>query len=139
MIESSICLSYAREILAGLHSSLDEYKLALYTADAELGPTTEFYSPTAEVSAPGYDAGGQTLSGMDVQAEGNAAWLDWEDVVWPYCSIRARGALIYNASKDNRAVAVLDFGADKISGDGPFTVRLPESGPDSALIRFLIA
>lgn len=108
------------------HTAADTYKIALYTSAATLSKTTTAYSATNEVVGTGYTAGGATLSGFSVTLDTDTAILDWTtDPTWPTSTITARGALIYNSTRSNKAVCVLDFGADIASTNGTFTVALP--------------
>jgi hypothetical protein len=133
-ITSALCNSYKQEILEGVHASGDTYKIALYTSSASLSAATTAYSATNEASGTGYDAGGKVLSGLSTGLSGSTAYLTFSDPVWLDATITARGCLIYNSSKSNKAVAVFDFGSDIISVNGTFTVDLPAAG-SSALIR----
>jgi hypothetical protein len=110
-------------------------KMALYTADADLGAGTLTYTTANEVVGTGYTAGGNVLTGVTVQQSGTTAFLDFDNVVWNPANFTARGALIYNTSLGNLAVAVLDFGADKTATTS-FTVQMPANTADAALIRF---
>ena len=110
-------------------------KMALYTANADLTASTLVYSTANEVVGTGYTAGGNTLTGVTVQQSGTTAYLDFADTTWTPASFTARGALIYNTSLGNLAVAVLDFGADK-TATTTFTVQMPANTATSALIRF---
>ena len=109
-------------------------KMALYTANADLGAGTLVYSTANEVVGTGYAAGGNTLTGVTVQQSGTTAYLDFADTTWSPANFTARGALIYNTSLGNLAVAVLDFGADKTATTS-FTVQMPANTATSALIR----
>jgi hypothetical protein len=133
-ITSALCNSYKQEILEGVHASGDTYKIALYTSSASLSAATTAYSATNEASGTGYDAGGKVLSGLSTGLSGSTSYLTFSDPVWLDATITARGCLIYNSSKSNKAVAVFDFGSDIISVNGTFTVDLPAAG-SSALIR----
>ena len=110
-------------------------KMALYTADADLGAGTLTYTTANEVVGTGYTAGGNVLTGVTVLTSGTTAYLDFDNVVWNPAGFTARGALIYNTSLGNLAVAVLDFGADKTTTT-TFTVQTPANTADAALIRF---
>jgi hypothetical protein len=110
-------------------------KMALYTADANLGAGTLVYSTANEVVGTGYTAGGNVLTNVTVLASDTTAYLDFDNVVWNPANFTARGALIYNTSLSNLAVAVLDFGADKTTTT-TFTVQTPANTADAALIRF---
>ena len=135
-ILQAIATSFKAEILQGIHDSADTYKIALYTSAATLGATTTAYSATNEVSGTGYTAGGQVLSGFNVTTSGTTAILDFTtDPSWANATITARGALIYNSSKTNKAVYVLDFGSDISSTNGAFTVTFPTPDATNGLIR----
>ena len=110
-------------------------KMALYTADADLGAGTLTYTTANEVVGTGYTAGGNVLTGVTVLTSGTTAYLDFDDVVWNPAGFTARGALIYNTSLGNLALAVLDFGADKTTTT-TFTVQMPANTATSAIIRF---
>ena len=110
-------------------------KMALYTADADLGAGTLTYATANEVVGTGYTAGGNVVTGVTVLTSGTTAYLDFDNVVWNPANFTARGALIYNTSLGNLAVAVLDFGADKTTTT-TFTVQTPANTADAALIRF---
>lgn len=133
-ITTAICNSYKQEILEGVHASTDTYKIALYTDAATLGADTTAYSSTNEVSGAGYEEGGATLSGYTSGLSSNTAYITFSDPSWADSTITARGCLIYNSSKSNKAVAAFDFGANVVSVTGTFTIDLPAAGA-SALIR----
>jgi hypothetical protein len=109
-------------------------KIALYTAAADLNAATTAYTTAGEVVGTGYTAGGKTLTGVTVSQSGTTAYLDFSDVTWNPAVFTARGALIYNTSLGNLAVAVLDFGSDKTTTTS-FTVQMPVNTATSALIR----
>ena len=91
---------------------------------------------TNEASGTGYTAGGQALSGFNITLDSDTAILDFtSDPAWSSATITARGALIYNSSKSNKAVCVLDFGSDIASTNGTFTVQLPAPAAATGLIR----
>ena len=114
----------------------DTFKIALYTSSATLGASTTAYSGTNEVAnGSGYTTGGNTLTLVSPSLDGTTAILDFNDSVWSAASITARGALIYNSTQSNKAVAVLDFGADKTSTAGDFTVIFPAAAAATAIIR----
>jgi hypothetical protein len=133
-ITSAICNSYKQEILEGVHSSSDTYKIALFTSSATLDASTTAYSATNETSGTGYSAGGATLANFASGLSGSTAYITFDDVVFSDSTITARGCLIYNSSKSNKAVAVFDFGSDIVSVSGSFTIDLPSAGA-SSLIR----
>jgi len=126
--------SFKAELYQGIHDLLtDDIYIALYTANATLNQNTTAYTADGEVTATGYDAGGQLLLNSTVASDGYTAYVSFDNPSWA-AALTARGALIYNASKGNKSVAVLDFGADKTSAT-TFTVTLPANTADSALIR----
>lgn len=135
-----LCTSFKVELLKGIHnfsaSGGDTFKIALYTSSATLDASTTAYSVTNEVSGSGYTAGGNTLTNVDPTSSGTTAYLDFDDTTWSTATITARGALIYNSTAaGNPAVAVLDFGADKTSTAGDFTVVMPTADSSSAIVR----
>jgi hypothetical protein len=113
------------------------FKIALYTSAATLDAGTTAYAVTDEVSGPGYTAGGNTLVISQVPTStGTTAFLDFTDTTWTSATITARGALIYLANgTTDPAVAVLDFGSDKTSTSGDFTVQFPTSDATNAIVR----
>ena len=115
----------------------DTLKIALYTSSATLGATTSAYTATNEVSGTGYTAGGATLASQAVayDATNQVAFFDAADPAFTTATITARGALIYNNSKSNASIAVLDFGSDFTSTAGTFTIQLPSAAYNTAIIR----
>lgn len=144
-ISQAMCTSFKVELLNGIHAfgttvaragtTADTFYLALYTSSATLDATTTAYSATNEVSGTGYSAGGQALTTVAPTSSGTTAFLDFDDETWTTATITARGALIYNSTQSNKAVAVLDFGADKTSTAGDFTVVFPTADSSNAIIR----
>ena len=136
-ITQAVCNSFKQELLQGLHD-LDGHtlKLALYTSSATLGPTTTAFSTTNESSGTSYSSGGATISNVAVSLSGTVAFVDFDDVSFSSATISdAAGALIYNSSASNRAIAVLDFGGTKSVSGGTLTVSLPSASATTALIR----
>ena len=142
MIIQGLTNSFRLEMLQGVHDlSTDTLKLALYTSGATLLPNTTAYSSADEVVASGYTAGGATLTNVTITTQANVpdtqpavVYVDFDDVTFN-AALTARGALIYNASKSNKSVAVLNFGSDKTSTT-TFTVAMPNNTAFDALIRF---
>lgn len=139
-ITQAMCTSFKVELLQGVHdftaSTGDVFKLALYTSSATLDATTTVYSSSDEVSNSGtYSAGGGTLTNITPTASGTTALTDFDDLSFTSATITARGALIYNSSEADKAVAVLDFGGDKISTAGTFTIQFPAATSSDAIIR----
>ena len=141
-----MCTSFKKELLYGAHdfdaSSGDTFKIALYTNSATLNASTTAYANTNEVSGTNYTAGGQALNPVDPTSSGTTALLDFADETWANATITARGALIYNTTPNttsisltNPAVIVLDFGGDKTSTAGDFTVVFPTADASNAIIR----
>ena len=135
-ITQAMCSSFKQQILLGEHDlDTDVLKIALYTSLATLSAATTVYSTSDEVVGLGYVAGGNTLTGATVSLTGTTAFVDFADTSWTIATITARGALIYNSSKANKAVAVLDFGSDKTSTAGTFTVQFPTNDATNAIVR----
>lgn len=134
-ITSAICNSYKKEVLEGVHDAADTYKVALYSSAATMDKTTTAYSATNEISGTGYTAGGVALTGFAAALSGDTAFIDFNDPSWASATFTARGCLIYNSSKGNKAVAVLDFGGDVAATNGTFTVQLPAPADTTALVR----
>ena len=135
-ISQGVCNSFKEEVLTGVHDiENDTIKIALFTSSATLDADTTAYATTNEVVGTGYTAGGNTLAGAAVTLDGSVAIVDFNDTTWASASITARGALIYNSSKANRAIAVLDFGSDKTSTDGDFSVIFPAPTASTAVVR----
>lgn len=138
-ISQAMCTSFKVELLTATHnftnSTGDVFKIALYTSSATLGATTTAYSTTNEVTGTGYTAGGNTLTNVTPTSSGTTAYTDFADTTWSTATITANGALIYNSSKSNKAVAVLAFGSDKTSTAGDFTIVFPAADASNAIIR----
>ena len=135
-IQQFLTTSFKQDVLLGVHDlETDNIKIALFLATADLGADTTVYTTASETSGAGYTAGGNTLTGVTVLTSGTTAYVDFADALWSPASFTARGALIYNASKSNKAIAVLDFGSDKTATTS-FTVQMPANTATSALIRF---
>lgn len=135
MIAQTQCTSFKAECYQGIHDLINDIiKVALYTSAADLSESTTAYSATNEITGTGYVTGGQVMTGVTVNFSGSVAYVNFSNVVWSPAQFTARGALIYNASKANRAIAVLDFGSDK-STSTTFTLSMPANTATSALIR----
>ncbi len=135
MITSAICTSYKKELMEGVHTSADEYKIALYTSVADLSASTTAYTTVEEVVGTGNVAAGQTLTNSTITLDGTTAIFDADNPTWVNATLTARGALLYNVSKSNKAVAVLDFGADYSATNGSFVVVFPSPTSTDGLIR----
>ena len=138
-ITQAMCTSFKQELLTGTHnftnSSGNTFKLALFTSSASLGAGTTAYSTSNEVSGTGYSAGGGTLTNVTPTTSSTTALADFADLTFSSSSITARGALIYNSSASDKAVLVLNFGSDKASSSGDFTISFPTADASSAIIR----
>lgn len=146
-ISQAMATSFKVEILNGIHAfgatvvrastTADTFKIALYTSSATLDASTTTYTTSNEVpSTGGYSAGGNTLTVSQVPTStSTTAWLDFADSTWSAATITANGALIYNSSQGDKAVAVLAFGGDKTSTAGDFTIVFPAANSTSAIIR----
>lgn len=140
-----MCTSFKKELLYGVHdfaNAADTFYAALYTNSASFTAATTAYTATNEVSGTGYVAGGQALTNVDPTTSGTTALLDFDDETWTTATITARGALIYNSTPNttsiavtNPSVIVLDFGGDKTSTAGDFTIVFPTADASNAIIR----
>ena len=136
MIQQGQTYSFRKELYEGVHDlSTDVLKMALFTADADLPLSTTAYSTSNEASGTGYSAGGKTCENVTINVSCTGeVYVSFDDISWTG-SFTCRGALIYNTSKANRSVALLDFGADKTIAGRTLTVTLPANAADAALIR----
>ena len=135
-ITQALCTSFKSELFNKEHDmDTDTFKIALYTSSATLSAATTAYSATNEVSGAGYTATGATLTGGAIATSGVVAYVDFTDPSWTTSTFTARGALIYNTSASNKAVAVLDFGGDFTVAAGTFTIVFPTADASNALIR----
>jgi hypothetical protein len=144
-IAQTATTSFKVELPQGIHNfgptSPDTFKVALYTAAANLGPATAVYTTGGEVVGTGYTAGGNTLTISVTPVAGNNAanvptsYWSFSNTSWTNATFTARGALIYNATEGNKSVAVLDFGADKTVNNDTFQIIFPTPDANSAIIR----
>jgi hypothetical protein len=137
-IRQGLTTSFKLDMVNGRQNvASDSLKIALYTAFADINENTTAYSSTNEISGTGYTAGGQALSNVTVNSTSNGVvYISFSNPVWNPAQFTARGALIYNTTKSNASIAVLDFGSDKTqAGNNTFTVTLPPDTASSALIR----
>jgi len=140
-ITQAVCTSFKKELLQAQHnfttSTGNTFKIALYLSTATMDATTTVYSTSNETTGTNYTAGGNTLViGSSLPGtSGTTAWADFDDSTWATSTITARGALIYNSSASNKAVVVLDFGSDKTSSAGSFTIVFPTADATNAIIR----
>ena len=142
-ITQAMCTSFKQELLEGQHdfrTTGHTFYMALYTSSATLDATTTDYSATNEVSGTGYTAAGQQLTQVNPTTSGTTAFTDFADETWTTATTTARGAIIYNTTtgggtSTTDAICVLDFGGDKTSTAGDFTVQFPTADASNAIIR----
>ena len=146
-ISQAMCTSFKVELLSGGHNfntanvarsanTQDSFKMALYTSSASLGAATTAYTSSGETSGTGYTAKGQALTVSAVPTStGTTAFLDFADETFSTASITAQGAMIFNTTQSDKAVAILDFGGDKTSTAGDFSVVFPTPDATNAIIR----
>ena len=147
-ITQAMVTSFKVQILTATHNfgtaptratgAADVFKIALYTSSASLDATTTAYTTSNEVSSSGtnYTAGGKTLTISQAPTfTSTTAWLDFDDVTWDSATLTSNGALIYNETQGNKAVAVLAFGGDKTSTAGNFTIQFPAATSTTAILR----
>ena len=135
MIVQTQTTSFKAELYQGIHDlTTDTLKLALYTASANLDASTTVYTTSNEITGTGYTAGGEIVTGAAISSSGYTAWVTFNNVIWTPAAFTTRCALLYNASKANRSIAVLDFGSDKTCTT-TFTVVMPGNTATTALIR----
>jgi hypothetical protein len=137
--------SFKVELLQAVHNfgptSPNTFKIALYTASADINASTTVYSTTNEVTGTGYTAGGNTLVISTSPTSGNnssnisTAYISFTNTSWTSASFTARAALIYNSSQSNKSVAILDFGADKTVSNDTFQIIFPTPDANSAIVR----
>ena len=139
-ITTAMCTSFKQELMEAKHNFLasggNTFNLALYTSSATLGASTTAYSATNEVSGTGYTAKGAALTNVNPTTSSTTAFTDFADLTFSSSSITARGALIFNDSASgDPAVCALDFGGDKTSSSGDFTIQFPTADASNAIIR----
>tara|TARA_Y100001937_G_C6984720_1_gene269381 strand:- start:260 stop:676 length:417 start_codon:yes stop_codon:yes gene_type:complete len=133
-ITQAMCTSFKSEILDEQHDLVaDTLKIALYTSSANLDASTTAFTTSNEVSGTGYSSGGETLTNRTVSTSGTTAFFDADDPTWTSASFTARGALIYNSSNSNKAIAVLNFGGDFSVSSGTFRIVFPAAGANAII------
>ena len=134
-ITQAMATSFKSEILQEGHNlATDTIKIALYTSSANLGAATTAFTTSNEITGTGYSSGGVELTNRTVSTTGTTAFFDADDPTWTSASFTARGALIYNSTNSNKAIAVLNFGGDFTVSSGTFRIVFPAAGA-SAIIR----
>ena len=139
-ITQAMCSSFKQELLEAKHNFLNSggntFKIALYTSSASLGAATTAYTTSNEVSGTNYTAKGNTLTRVNPSLDGTTAITDFADTTWSSSTITARGALIFNEdTSGDTSVLVLNFGSDKSSSSGDFTIAFPAADASNAIIR----
>ena len=138
-ITQALCTSFKQEILVAEHNFTNgshTMRAALYTSSASLSATTTAYTTSNEASGTGYTAKGNSLTNVTPTVSGTTALTDFADTTWSTSTVTARGALIFNDSHSSDAsVLVLDFGGDKSSTSGDFTIQVPAADASNAIIR----
>ncbi len=139
-ITQAMCTSFKKELLEGVHnfknSGGNDFKLALYTSSASLDASTTAYTTSNEASGTNYTAKGASLTRVDPSTSGTTALTDFADLTFSNASVTARGCLIFNdTASGDPAVCVLDFGGDKPSTAGAFTLQFPAADSSNAIIR----
>ena len=139
-ITTAMCTSFKKELLEAKHNFLNSggstFNLALYTSSASLGAGTTAYTTSNEVSGTNYTAKGAALTRVDPSSSGTTALTDFADLTFSNATVTARGALIFNDSASgDPSVCALDFGGDKTSTAGDFTIQFPTSDASNAIIR----
>ena len=138
-ISQTMTTAFKKAILDGeidlASGTTQTFKIALYTSAASLGAATATYTTTNEVVGTGYTAGGNTLTVVPPTTSGTTAYVDFADTTWASATITARGAVIYRTGSPTIAMAVLDFGEDKTSTNGDFTIQFPVADAANAIIR----
>lgn len=135
-----MCTSFKQELMEAVHnfknSGGNTFRLALYTNSATFTASTTAYTSSNEVSGTGYTAKGNDLTRVDPTTSSTTAFTDFADTTWSSSSITARGGLLFNDSASgDPSVIILDFGADKTSSSGDFTVAFPAASSSAAIIR----
>tara|TARA_B100000768_G_scaffold168636_1_gene173633 strand:+ start:2557 stop:2979 length:423 start_codon:yes stop_codon:yes gene_type:complete len=136
-ITQAMCTQFKKDVMLGLHDlDSDTIKIALYTSSATLNATTDTYTTSNEVaSGGGYTTGGETLTNASVVENGTSGCFDSDDPEWTSATFTARGALIYNDTDGDRAIAVLDFGGDFTVAGGTFKIVFPAQTASNAIVR----
>ena len=135
-ITQAMCTQFKRDVMLGLHDlDSDTIKIALFTSSATLNATTTAYATTNEISGAGYTAGGVTLASASVVNNSTSGCFDSDDPSWTSATFTARGALIYNDTESDLAIAVLDFGGDFSVAGGTFRIVFPAQTANTAIVR----
>ena len=138
-ITSTLTTSFKKELLEATHnfkaSGGNSFKLALYTSSATLGATTTAFTTTGQASGTNYSSGGSALTNIAPLTSGTVGFTDFADLTFGTATITARGCMIYNDTNGDKSVATIDFGGDKTSTAGDFTIVFPAKASGTAIIR----
>ena len=138
-ITQAMATSFKKEVLEGKHNFLasggNSFKLALYTSSATMGAATTAFTTTNQAAGTNYSTGGAALTNINPATSGTTAFADFADLTFGTATITARGCMIYNDTNQDRTVAVFDFGGDKTSTAGSFTIQFPTADASNAIIR----
>ena len=138
-ISSTLTTSFKKELLEGTHnfaaSGGNSFKLALYTSSATLGATTTAFTTTGQSSGTNYTSGGAALTNVAPTSSGTTGFTDFSDLTFGTATVTARGCMIYNDTNSDKSVATIDFGGDKTSTAGDFTIVFPAKAASTAIIR----
>ena len=138
-ITSTLTTSFKKELLEGTHnfaaSGGNSFKLALYTSSATLGATTTAFTTTGQSSGTNYTSGGAALTNVAPTSTGTTGFTDFSDLTFGTATVTARGCMIYNDTNSDKSVATIDFGGDKTSTAGDFTIVFPAAAASTAIIR----
>ena len=138
-ITQAMATSFKKELMEAKHNFLasggNSFKLALYTSSATMGAATTAYTTTNQATGTNYTAGGSALTNINPTSSGTTAFTDFADLTFGTATITARGCMIYNSSDSNKSVATIDFGGDKTSTAGDFTIVFPAAAASTAIIR----
>ncbi len=138
-ITSTLTTSFKKELLDGTHnfkaSGGNSFKLALYTSSATLGAATTAFTTTGQASGTNYTSGGAALTNINPTSSGTTGFTDFADLTFGTATVTARGCMIYNDTNSDKSVATIDFGGDKTSTAGDFTIVFPAAAASTAIIR----
>ena len=138
-ISSTLTTSFKKELLEAVHnfsaSGGNSFKLALYTSSATLGATTTAFATTGQSSGTNYTSGGSALTNIAPTSSGTTGFCDFSDLTFGTATVTARGCMIYNDTNSDKSVATIDFGGDKTSTAGDFTIVFPAAAASTAIIR----
>jgi hypothetical protein len=134
MITQGIALEAKRALISGVHQPGDDYRIAFYSASAKVGPQTKAYVVEGEINGKGYKAGGVKLKGFKTGSIGKNAFMTFDDVELKNATFSVSGAMVYNASKGNATLCVLNLGGERHVFEGAFELKFPKPTENNALI-----